>query len=137
MEYLFIYLLQVCNGLQGIQILFIVLSIFSFVFLAVVISLSFSEGKIGEPSEEDKKHNTAYYQYYIARAFLKKLTIWCIVISIIFSLVPTKQTMLLMGGTYLAKKTISSDVVNSKLSKIDAIIDIQLDKYLKELKQEK
>ena len=52
------------------------------------------------------------------------------------SFIPTKQTLLLMGGTYLGKKAINAVVTDEKIKKVDTIINLQLDKYIKELQKQ-
>lgn len=133
MEYLFIYLLQIANNLEDAQLMFGVLFIAFTILWVGAIGAALQENEFGEPTEEDKEDNTSVYKYYLIRTMLRKGVIFCFILLITVSLIPTKQTLLLMGGTYLAKKTVSSEVMNTKLSKINAIIDIQLDKYLKEL----
>lgn len=53
-------------------------------------------------------------------------------IGLILQIIPTKQTLLLMGGTYLGKKAITTVATDEKLKKVDKIINLQLDKYIKE-----
>ena len=48
--------------------------------------------------------------------------------------IPTKQTLLLLSGTYLGKKTVKQVVTDEKIKKIDTIINLELDKKIKELK---
>lgn len=67
---------------------------------------------------------------------LKKVAIVVGMIIISASVIPTKQTLLLMGGTYLGRKAINTVVTDEKMKKIDTIINLQLDKYIKDLKQE-
>lgn len=50
-------------------------------------------------------------------------------------MLPTKQTLLLVGGTYLGKKAINTVITDEKIKKVDTIINLQLDKYIKELQQ--
>lgn len=66
----------------------------------------------------------------------KKLYINCITVLIITSLIPTRQTLLLVGGTYMGKKAINTVVTSEKLKKVDTIINLELDKRIKELKGE-
>ena len=53
-------------------------------------------------------------------------------ISMIF---PTKQTLLLVSGIYMGKKTVNQIATSQKLEKINTIVDLQLNKYIKELQQ--
>lgn len=115
MEYLFIYLLQVADIISAIAVILSVIPIFVQV-IRWIADCGSSE--------------TLFTKKYM------KPTIVCWVISVILFLVPAKQTVLLMGGTYMAKKTVSSIATDSRMSKVNAIIDLQLDKCLKDLKQE-
>ena len=48
--------------------------------------------------------------------------------------IPTKQTLLLIGGTYIGKKAVNQVVTDEKIKKIDTIINLELDKRIKELR---
>ena len=65
---------------------------------------------------------------------IKKFYITCISILIIVSFIPTKQTLLLVGGTYLGKKAINTVITDKKIEKVNTIIELELDKRIKELK---
>jgi hypothetical protein len=39
-----------------------------------------------------------------------------------------------MGGTYLGKRAVNEIANSAKLEKINTIVDLQLDKYIKNLK---
>ena len=41
-----------------------------------------------------------------------------------------------MGGTYLGKRAVNAVITDEKIKKVDEIINLQLDKYLKELKEQ-
>ena len=49
-------------------------------------------------------------------------------------ILPTKQTLLLVGGTYLGKKAVNKVITSDKLNKVNTIIELELDKRIKELK---
>lgn len=112
MEYLFIYLLQLTDIITGLAIL---LSI-------VPIIIQFIKWSI-------KEKGTIFDKEY------SQPIIICWIISFILLILPTKQTMLLMGGTYLGKKAVNAVVTDEKIQKIDTIINLQLDRYIKELQQ--
>lgn len=65
---------------------------------------------------------------------LKQILIKLLIANLIIVFIPCKQTLLLMGGTYLGKRAVNEVVNSDKLEKINTIIDLQLDKYIKELK---
>ena len=120
MEYLFIYGLQVADGISVIKNILIAL-LMAYIILIIVV--------LGEirPDDEDLKK---WWNLWI-----KKILIFLIVTPLILFLLPTKQTMLLIGGTYLGKKVVSAVATSDKLEKINTIIDLQLDKYIKELQR--
>lgn len=111
MEYLFIYLLQITEGLL---LLGKFLCGASF-FVWMINCICFNELA---PSFEKK--------------FIK-VPLIILSIGLILQIIPTKQTLLLMGGTYLGKKAVNAVVTDEKIKKVDTIINLQLDKYIKEL----
>ncbi|EAH5085380.1 TPA: hypothetical protein R8R34_001267 [Campylobacter jejuni] len=48
-------------------------------------------------------------------------------------LIPSKETAYLMAGAYIGEKAVKSEFVNNRLEKIIEIIDLNLDKQIKEL----
>lgn len=112
MEYLFIYLLQVADYLRRLSIILVVIS--PLIWLIHCFSCV-SERETG-----------------LEKKFLK-IPLIVLFIGIFLHFVPTKQTLLLMGGTYLGKKAVNAVVTDEKIKKIDTIINLQLDKYIKEL----
>ena len=113
MEYLFIYLLQIMEGLLLFGKLLCVAS-----FIVWIIKCICSDECTYGPSFEKK--------------FIK-IPLILLVIGLILQILPTKQTLLLMGGTYLGKKAVNAVVTDEKIKKVDTIINLQLDKYIKEL----
>ena len=127
MEYLFIYLLQMADNLfvlQGFIYILLFISIFAWIFAYMMLdTVSYYND---EKSTRKKR---------LIRS-IKKFYITCISILIIASLIPTKQTLLLVGGTYMGKKAINTVITSEKLKKVDTIINLELDKRIKELKGE-
>ena len=125
MEYLFIYLLQMADSLNVLQCfiyILLLISIFAWIFGYMMLdTVSYYND---EKSTRKKR---------LIRS-IKKFYITCISILIIASLIPTKQTLLLVGGTYMGKKTINTVITSEKLKKVDTIINLELDKRIKELK---
>ena len=120
MEYLFIYCLQIFDTLHILKF------IFGFCIVVCIVFWGACWAFLAEQYDFKKAKNEI-------EPFLKGIKKFFIIFSILLFLVcliPTKQTLLLMGGTYLGKKVISSE----KLKKVNTIIDLQLDKYIKELK---
>lgn len=125
MEYLFIYLLQIADSLFDLQVFIYILlsiSIFAWVFYYMILdTISYYDN---EKSTRKKR---------LVRS-IKKFYITCISILIIVSFIPTKQTLLLVGGAYLGKKAVNTIITNKKIEKVNTIIELELDKKIKELK---
>lgn len=68
-----------------------------------------------------------------ARKLLAKILCVCAITAGLISFIPTEKTLALMGGVYLGKKAVAAAGMDTKLDKVNAIIEHQLDKYLKEL----
>ena len=123
MEYLFIYGLQMASRIDAVSTTGLVLSI-AMIIITVAYFAEESWCITDGESSEHKIFNT-----------LKKTTATIILITTFLAILPTKQTMLLMSGMYLRKKTINNMATSEKLEKVSNIIDLQLDKYIKELKE--
>ena len=125
MEYLFIYLLQMADSLfvlQGFIYILLFISIFAWIFSYIMLDTEsyYNREKITRTKR-------------LLRS-IKKFYITCISILIIVSFIPTKQTLLLVGGTYLGKKAVNTIITNKKIEKVNTIIELELDKRIKELK---
>lgn len=116
MEYLFIYSLQMADYIMFIAICLLVIV----PSVCAVASVLFSD------DAEEFKQNW--------NNWVKKTLITSLVTSLILLALPTKQTLLLMGGTYLGKRAANKVINSDKLEKINTIIDLQLDRYIKDLK---
>lgn len=116
MEYLFIYSLQLANYIMHVAIILFIIVPLMCVLAAVFLAME---------SEDLKQHWNSW---------MKKMLITSLVTSLILLALPTKQTLLLMGGTYLGKRAANKVINSDKLEKINTIIDLQLDNYIKELK---
>lgn len=127
MEYLFIYLLQMADNLfvlQGFIYILLFISIFAWIFAYITLDT------VSYYNREKSTRTKRLLRY------IKKFYITCISILIIASLIPTKQTLLLVSGTYMGKKAINTVITSEKLKKVDTIINLELDKRIKELKGE-
>ena len=125
MEYLFIYLLQMTDSLHNLKCLIyalLTISIFAWIYSYMVFDTTSDYN--GKKLVENKGFVRSIKKFYIT----------CISILVIISLIPTKQTLLLIGGTYMGKKAINTVVTSEKLKKVDTIINLELDKRIKELK---
>jgi hypothetical protein len=65
---------------------------------------------------------------------IKKTCIISLILALALSFIPTRQTALMLGGVYLGKKAVSAAITDEKIKKIDTIINLELDKRIKELK---
>ena len=119
MEYLFIYSLQMADILATVS------GVCGFILMATIIALI----PLFMYKEEDKIVKDGFN-------IVCRVNIILLVIIILSVLAPTKQTLLLMGGTYLGKKAVNTVVTSDKLEKVNTIIDLQLDKYIKDLQKE-
>lgn len=115
MEYLFIYLLQLADVVVRCMGFFTVVSGLSATLMAC--------GAIYWVDFKEKKPFDVFV----------KSTVISLMLLLACNLFPTKQTLLLMGGTYLGKKAINVVATDEKIKKVDTIINLQLDKYIKEL----
>lgn len=131
MEYLFIYLLQVLELLNVVNgISWSILIVVGVTFILTMFYCSENCINIFDKEDEEAKDVMRFL------GILKNVAIVVGVVIVSASVIPTKQTLLLMGGTYMTKKAVSSIATDSRMSKVNAIIDLQLDKCLKDLKQE-
>ena len=125
MEYLFIYLLQLADALTAILTATIVLTIFSGVG-SLISYFAISADYPHDAEEREAQLNRTFVPF-------KKIFITSTVVMVLVGLIPTKNTLLLMGGTYLGKKAINAVVTDSKIQKVNTIIELELDRRIKEL----
>jgi hypothetical protein len=120
MEYLFIYCLQLFDKIDTLNWFTGITIIVSTFLLALGFIMS----------------NDQYIEDVGTKLveISRKILIGTIILHCLINLIPTKQTLLLMGGIYLGKKAVNQVVTSQKLEKVNTIIDLQLDKYIKELK---
>ena len=134
MEYIFIYLLQISHIIAIIKDIFFILlciGIIGFTILGIFTGFQY------------ENHKKEYYDQMtqdVAKAttkFFKNIIITSSILFSITALIPSKQTLLLIGGTYLGKKTINAVVTDKKIEKINTIIELELDKRIEELQLNK
>jgi hypothetical protein len=126
MEYLFIYLLQATEVIKAVMAVLL-----SVVVIAAVIAVILNIVLLDCGRTDEIKH----IKEVIKSA--KKVIIRCLIAAFILFLIPTKQTLLLMGGTYIGKQAVNAVVTSDKMQKVNEIIDLQLDKDIKDLKENK
>ena len=129
MEYLFIYLLQLVEAVTAILGAAIVLTVFSGVG-SLISYFAISADYPDDVEEREAQLNKIFVPF-------KKMFITSTVIMVLVGLIPTKNTLLLMGGTYLGKKAINAVVTDSKIQKVNTIIELELEKRIKELQTTK
>lgn len=134
MEYLFIYLLQIFDYFEYITtgVWFFTLSLF-LVYITLGFMTKFQHTKYDGGNYCDISQEAGV----AASKFCQKWLPITITISLFFVLIPTKQTLLLLGGTYYGKKAYQRISTNNKIEKINTIIDLELDKIIKGYKYER
>lgn len=126
MEYLFIYCLQLFEYLTDIGFLAMAFGVLGGITgLIFYISLEYDRQYANE--YEEKRINEL-------QKICKNIPITCLIIGTLLMFIPTKQTLLIMGGTWLGKKAVTTVVNDEKIQKIDTIINLELDKMIKDLK---
>ena len=130
MEYWFIYLLQLMDTLEGVSLLCWLLLILSGIALIIMGFLTRFTYEKFEPDDYDISKDTAV----CGSKIIKKTCIISLVLVLVLSFIPIKQTALMLGGVYLGKKAVSAVVTDEKIKKIDTIINLELDRRIKELK---
>lgn len=132
MEYLFIYLLQLADNIEIIKVLLFIPLLIVFVFFCIIsVSSRFQYSKYVQKNYIDLTEDTVKGGIKFCKIVLPIL----IILQLFLCLIPTKQTLLLLGGTYLGKKAINAVVTDKKIEKINTIIELELDKRIKELKE--
>ena len=121
MEYLFIYLLQVAEVIPKI-----IEPTALICGLLCIACIGISNFVLDRDYPKERLQ-------IISLKKLMKISIYLLILCVFFCFIPTKQTLLLMGGTYLGKKAVNAVVTDEKIKKVDTIINLQLDKYIKEL----
>ena len=128
MEYLFIYCLQLFESLEAIHsgCMFAGLASLSVVLLLYCLLETQKDGACDSDVKLVEK----------LQKIIKPIPIIFLTIGVLTLFTPTKQTLLLMGGMYLGKKAVNTVITDEKIKKIDTIINLELDKRIKELKAE-
>ena len=117
MEYIFIYLLDIFEKIDVIEGVLVVFMVLATIIWGIIVLAN------RDYFEEEKEKVIK----------LKNLLIKCVLITCALCIIPTKQTLLLMGGTYYGKKAIKTVITDEKIKKVDTIINLELDKRIKEL----
>ena len=119
-----VYLASVFDVIQKLAFIFLIIGVSVFVvFLAIYLFEYFST------NYKDEIVNS------INKKYIKYVSIFFIVLSLIVVFVPKSETMYLMIGAYLGSKVIENPEVNENLSKVYKIITYKLDEALDEYEQ--
>ena len=124
MEYLFIYCLQLFDFCHNLMFILFFIILISFLLFIVCKSASFADFEDNE---------TKFLKSF--KVLSKQICIVSLCLWIFFAFIPTKDTLLLLGGTYYGKKALKQVVTSEKLQKIDTIINLELDRKIKELQR--
>lgn len=130
MEYLFIYLLQITDNISSLLEFACPAAILSLISLIIIFCIREAIYTSDYSDEKEKQCIDNIIE------ITKKISIFMVATFLILAVIPTKQTLLLMGGTYLGKRAVNAVITDEKIKKVDEIINLQLDKYLKELKEQ-
>ena len=119
-----IYLANVFDVIQKLAFIFLIIGVSVFVvFLVIYLFEYFST------HYKDEIVNS------INKKYIKFVSIFFIVLSLIVVFVPKSETMYLMIASYLGSKVIENPEVNENLSKVYKIITYKLDEALDEYEQ--
>lgn len=119
-----VYLASVFDVIQKLAFIFLIIGVSVFVvFLAIYLFEYFST------NYKDEIVNS------INKKYIKYVSIFFIVLSLIVVFVPRSETMYLMIASYLGSKVIENPEVNENLSKVYKIITYKLDEVLDEYEQ--
>ena len=124
MEYLFLYLLQLSHAINGLGFICLILgAIYACAWVVYVLPTKFCDEETDKIKPLIKK--------YIAKPMKSFL-----ITGFILLFIPSQQTLVLMGATYYGKKAVTAMSDSKKLEKINTIIDLKLDSYIKNLQKE-
>lgn len=120
MEYLLIYLLQIADTI-------IPAIVFTTAVLLIISSVIWFIHRV--ENEDMYEYPESSKSAIRMQKLLTKTVITLVIILICTGFIPTKQTILLMGGVYYGKKVVTSEIGQ----KAYKIIDMQLDKCIEDL----
>lgn len=118
MEYLFIYALQMTD--------FIKLLIGGSLIIAFITGFTLVPLCLEE--------NECYNKF---KKGVKTIFITCIVIFLLGAILPSKQTLILWGGTYYGKTAVNKVINTDKYKKISELIDLKLDSLIQDERNKK
>lgn len=126
MEYLFIYLLQIADRLDIMSASLITVGLIG--FLIYFMAIFATDGEILEEK---------YFSKMLIETIkkIKNIVVICLIFGLFFYILPTRNTLLLMGGVYLGKKAVNTVITEEKVKKVNQIIELELDKRIGELKR--
>ena len=132
MEYIFIYLLQIFN-LIDLLFAFLCITDIGLIIFWLILGFCTRFEYINYKCVSYSDITTSTGQN--GSKLCKKLIPIMLIITFFVAIIPSRQTLLLMGGTYLGKKAVKQVITDKKIEKINTIIELELDKRIKELKE--
>ena len=125
MEYLYIYLIGFFTGIKNfISVAFLPLTIMC---LVGIIGLF--------PIATESNKTELNIQKGLKKTFILGLTL-LISFSLLNIIIPDKNTMYLIAGIYLGKTTAKQLTLGDKTQKLSKLVDLNLDKAIKQLERE-
>lgn len=134
MEYLFIYLLQVVGNLEKITTFIQVLFFFSVILFIISMFLTRFKGESYNESDVSDYFDISETTGKYFAKFSKKSLIATSILLCVLVMLPTKQTLVLIGGVYYGKMAAKQVITSEKIKKVNEIIDLKLDGVIKDLK---
>lgn len=126
MLYLFVYLAGIVDSLRNFLEGFLI-----FIVPITIVSLGLELGVKINPDE----WSDAFREQ--VPKFVKVITIICCITSFLYVCVPQKTVIYQLAGVYFGKQASQQLCVDKKLQKVSEIIDLQLDKGIRELRNDK
>ena len=123
MEYLFIYLLQVSHMREGFLIILTIITVVA--VIATIGTMMDCEHDCGldhtESCTGERMHKLC------KKTFITSIILWLLV-----AFFPSERTLIMSGGVFLGKTVYNKVATSEKMQKVSTLIDLQLDKLIKE-----
>ena len=127
MEYLFIYLLQLAHTREPFLLIFSILAVIS-----VIVTI----GTMMDCDHDCGKDHTEDCAGERIHKLAKKTLIISTILWLLVVFFPSERTLIMLGGVFLGKTVYSKVTTSEKMQKVNTLIDLQLDKLIKEYKEE-
>ena len=126
MLYLFVYLAGIIDSLRNFLEGFLF-----FIVPATIVLLGLDFGVKISPDECSDA-----FREQVPR-FAKVITVICCIASLLYVFIPQKTAFYQLAGVYFGKQVSQQLCIDKKLQKVSEIIDLQLDKGIRELRNDK